>query len=619
MTTFKYIEVACNYEQFLLQIRSFSDKTIRNFSIFDPDAQTSAHDYVQTRLYDDQKNELNMLLYGRKDVVFIGYNIQACALPLTKMLIDGADVETLRAAYELRVNDSSLRDNAYERNSLDLINIVPDRIPLELACARAFIKCPIIQDNISLLYYLYHRLDTIIELFKLLNQLTQTRDYFVNLYNKTELYGYTNNKLTEFVIANELRYVENNKRQPVLQEYSYIAPSYIKFESKQLNELFNTVTSVKYLLNEKGTLKGTKDKIVVTVDNRNYNIGLAGLHSCEKNVALMCKQDRIIREYDVTSFYPSIIINNGLFPQLIGKDFLIVYKNLVEKRIVAKRLGNMAEADALKLVINSIFGKFLTNYSRLYAPECFLNVVLTGQLVLLMLIERLTSAKISVLSANTDSVIVECSKSDYLILDKLIDNWCKQTNLQVAQKDYDYVFIKDVNNVLKINKQYLDQNKDSFCGTGVFALYNSFYNSHYRMLQKNNNNLAVVSWIMMIMAYGLSLNDIEHELANYLFYGMRVWLTTQYVPGGAQQGDVYVGQVLQYYHSKTSNLAPITDVSSGEVIKGTENCKAVINIDYNNDHDNWYTDECLRDIDVSWYEKAIYQTLEKFNIIGKLL
>lgn len=61
-----------------------------------------------------------------------------------------------------------------------------------------------------------------------------------------------------------------------------------------------------------------------------------------------------------------------------------------------------------KIVLNGTFGKLGSKYSFLYSPNLMIQVTITGQLALLMLIEALEAAGISVVSANTDGIVSRC-------------------------------------------------------------------------------------------------------------------------------------------------------------------------------------------------------------------
>ena len=99
-----------------------------------------------------------------------------------------------------------------------------------------------------------------------------------------------------------------------------------------------------------------------------YTCGIGGLHSCEKSVCYKATDTMIIEDNDVTSYYPSTILNNRYFPESLGIEFYNVYKDIVVRRITAKHHGDKLTAAALKVPINACFGKFGSKYSALYAP-----------------------------------------------------------------------------------------------------------------------------------------------------------------------------------------------------------------------------------------------------------
>ena len=69
--------------------------------------------------------------------------------------------------------------------------------------------------------------------------------------------------------------------------------------------------------------------------------------------------------------------------------FHAVYKRLIDRRMLAKRSGDKATSDALKLVLNACFGAFNCPYSLLYSPQAFLTITVSGQLCLLALADRI--------------------------------------------------------------------------------------------------------------------------------------------------------------------------------------------------------------------------------------
>ena len=100
-----------------------------------------------------------------------------------------------------------------------------------------------------------------------------------------------------------------------------------------------------------------------------------------------------------------LIINCCCYPEHLGSEFITVYQDIVRERVNAKKSGDKAKAQALKIPINATFGKFSDRYSRFYSPFLSPKITVTGQLSLLMLIEKLEENGIKVISANTDGIV----------------------------------------------------------------------------------------------------------------------------------------------------------------------------------------------------------------------
>jgi hypothetical protein len=87
-----------------------------------------------------------------------------------------------------------------------------------------------------------------------------------------------------------------------------------------------------------------------------------GLHTENKPKIFEADEDHLIIDWDVSSYYPAIIINNGRYPAHLGKEFLRGYKAMFEKRLELKPLAKKDKkirgiVGALKLAVNSVYGK----------------------------------------------------------------------------------------------------------------------------------------------------------------------------------------------------------------------------------------------------------------------
>jgi DNA polymerase elongation subunit (family B) len=151
------------------------------------------------------------------------------------------------------------------------------------------------------------------------------------------------------------------------------------------------------------------------------SVGSGGLHSADAPGVFYATRKRSLLSVDVQSFYPSLIASKGIAPAAYGDSGRETYRSLLARRLTIKNAAGYgrdpaarerltAQADGLKLVLNSFVGKTGDPFSSLYDPGAFLAVTLSGQLMLIDLIERLAEAGTEVLSANTDGLFLRVAR-----------------------------------------------------------------------------------------------------------------------------------------------------------------------------------------------------------------
>ncbi len=150
-------------------------------------------------------------------------------------------------------------------------------------------------------------------------------------------------------------------------------------------------------------------------------------------------------------------------------------KEIIESEIAevekAFLLQNTIQS-GLKIVNNGSFGKLGSMYSKLYAPDLMLQVTLTGQLMLLMLIEELEEAGISVKSSNTDGVEILCPKSKEALLETIVFDWELNTGMVMEHGHYKALYARDVNNYVAVYDGYTKTK-------GVYSKPSLMKNSEY--------------------------------------------------------------------------------------------------------------------------------------------
>ena len=197
---------------------------------------------------------------------------------------------------------------------------------------------------------------------------------------------------------------------------------------------------------------GAISDITCELDGFQFQFGVGGIHGSLDKKIVRADDDHLIIDADVASLYPSIAIENGLFPEHLGERYVQVYRGLRDKRIQAKRAGDKQSADALKLALNGTYGNSNSPYSPMYDPKYTMATTINGQLLLLMLAERLLAVPgLSLIQINTDGVTFRVHKSQQQAVADVCAEWQQLTRLELEYKLYSLMTIRDVNNYLAVD------------------------------------------------------------------------------------------------------------------------------------------------------------------------
>ena len=186
-----------------------------------------------------------------------------------------------------------------------------------------------------------------------------------------------------------------------------------------------------------------------------YTFAKGGLHTENKPKIFEADEDNLIVDWDVSSYYPAIIINNGKYPQHLGKEFLRGYKQMFDKRLELKPLAKKDKkikgiVGALKLAVNSVYGKSSDMQNWIYDRQLTMFTTITGELSLLMLIEAYELAGIHVISANTDGVTILVKNASFDTMTAINKWWMDVTQYELERTDYQKIIFSTVNDYLAI-------------------------------------------------------------------------------------------------------------------------------------------------------------------------
>lgn len=165
--------------------------------------------------------------------------------------------------------------------------------------------------------------------------------------------------------------------------------------------------------------------------------GVGGLHSADPPGVV----DGPLSDLDVASYYPSLIAHDGIAPPQLP-DFAARVGSLMARRLAAKRARDQVASNALKYVINSLYGQLGNRNSGLFSPPDALRVVLTGQLRLLELIDGVLAAGGGLVSVNTDGVVVRGQ------VEAVAAQWEARTGLSLERTPYQRLWRTSVNDYI---------------------------------------------------------------------------------------------------------------------------------------------------------------------------
>lgn len=357
-------------------------------------------------------------------------------------------------------------------------------------------------------------------------------------------------------------------------KFFYTPPSYIKFHTEYFQNVLRTVASSEFEIGEDGLVSRPDAifKMDIIVNGSFYQFGKGGLHSNEKSMSHFTDDKYILWDIDVVSFYPWLILSFDMFPEAIGPIFKKLYRAIVDQRVEAKQLRLIVTAEGLKIVVNGSFGKTLEVNSILYQPELGIQTTITGQLLLLMLIERFELMGFKVLSANTDGIVIKIDRARTEIAENIQANWEVETGLKMERTFYKSIHSRDVNNYLAF-KEGEEPKRKGF-------------------LAKNNADLCppnqiCIEALIKYLEDGTPIAATVHECQD-----LHKFTTIRGVRGGAVKDGEYLGKVVRWYYS-TETTGEIITAKTGNKVPMSDNARPIQILPKEFPHDldkQWYID-----------------------------
>ena len=252
--------------------------------------------------------------------------------------------------------------------------------------------------------------------------------------------------------ASKSQLVSNTRKIGDVHLKDIILP-FITYKNPKLKEVLSDMMNVTCNARKTDKKQQNYEKKFV-LSNICYSIGEGGIHTINEPRIYKPKDGQYIGHSDVTSMYPSLAIIYKWLPVHLGEEFWNVYKSLYEERITAKRNHEELKAKAFKQALNALTGKMQQETSWAYDPLNVYKIRINGQLILLMLVDRLLALNCEIVQVNTDGVIYIAEETKRKLVDKAIQEIESITQLCFESDDYEAFYQYDVNNYFGVQKGY---------------------------------------------------------------------------------------------------------------------------------------------------------------------
>lgn len=397
--------------------------------------------------------------------------------------------------------------------------------------------------------------------------------------------------------------------------FYFEVPDFIRFETPYMQALLDQIRQTKFVVRRDGyvELPPLLKNEPVLIDGRTYQMGIGGLHSTEERQTIYATESHEIQDNDVRGYYPNLILGSGRYPTNMGFHFQAIFRGIVDDREVAKALIKTCErqgdesgardakdrAETGKIMSNGTFGKTGSPHSPLYSPRMMIQTTVTGQLSILMAMERATQAGYRVVSANTDGFVTVLPRAEHDNFRAILWDWECDTGLITEETQYRSIHSRDVNNYIAILESGKAKTKGLFApsGRGLPAAAG---------LKKNPDVDVCSQAVVAYLTKGTPIETTVRTCAD-----VRQFVRIRREKGGASYFSTidssfdsdYVGKAVRWYYAEGERGAFHSRVTGGRVA-GSTGARPLMEL----------LDDLPDDLDFDWYIREAYARLHDVGV-----
>ena len=283
----------------------------------------------------------------------------------------------------------------------------------------------------------------------------------------------TNARLTAEALKAEYvkRYDEREYEYPANLKWEYIPQQVFEFFDRMADP---SVSDEKLF----------KSKLKLIVDGAEAVLGFGGIHHAQLNYQETATGNRVIRNFDVASLYPSLMVKNGHISR--NSPSSDIFENFYYTRLNAKKNGDKKTANTLKLILNTTYGASLAKTNPLYDPKQGRAICITGQLYILELAMRyLAECKtLRILQLNTDGLMISLEEDEMPIVYRINDEWQAEKKLELEEDRLRSVYQKDCNNYIAVFENGKVKTKGAYVTFGMATAGAFKINNDYTIVKE---------------------------------------------------------------------------------------------------------------------------------------
>ena len=189
-----------------------------------------------------------------------------------------------------------------------------------------------------------------------------------------------------------------------------------------------------------------ESKLEVEVAGVPHTFAWGGVHGAIPKFIYECQPDELLIMADVTSLYPSLMLQYDLQSRAISDK--TIFKKIYDTNVEMKK-NKDPRRPIYKLICNTTYGCMGDKYNPLYDQRMRNLVCVFGQVLILDLIEKL-EPYCKLIQSNTDGILILIKRKDFDKVDDIVAEWEDRTRLSMEFDYFKKIVQKDVNNYVAI-------------------------------------------------------------------------------------------------------------------------------------------------------------------------